>query len=141
MAFTFYISALVAHVGVQAVAMATASLMAQAAGAFPITDICPAPSNSISSVAIRQSVAITQTVARMSGVDRQWILNLVLVVSIALNVILLCCCCGTCLWRCCKSRRRQRSVETQSQCTYRRGNNPRFHGAFNFEGYVATHIH
>ena len=36
---------------------------------------------------------------------------------------------------------RRRTVATQSQCTYKRGVQPRFLGAFNFEGYVETHIH
>ena len=30
----------------------------------------------------------------------------------------------------------QRSVAVQSQCTYKRGPNARFHHAYNFEGYV-----
>ena len=37
--------------------------------------------------------------------------------------------------------RRQRSVATQSQCAYRRGANPQFKPDFNFQGYVATHLH
>ena len=128
-----------------AVALAAASLMARVAGASevavwePQPDTCPA------------------CPAPAAASNLFWVL--VAAISMMINVVL--------LWWHCRPRpppppppgwyqpppvavaiatpapvpRRLRSVATQSQCTYKRGMHPRFHGAFNFEGYVETHLH
>ena len=132
--------------------IAAASLMTRRAGAAEVA-IWPGPVSRDFCLAPAPATGFL-TPASTGGI----ILGLVLGISLVLNLMLLCCYC-----RCglrpplqleghqapvavavavpATVRPRQRDAATQSQCIYRRGPNPRFVAAFNFEGYIETHLH
>ena len=121
-----------------AVAIAAASLMARAAGASAAT-----------SVTIRETPGPGTCLALAPAAGPFW--PAMTALSIMLNVVLLYCCCRSSppppperpvmVAVATPPPCRQRSVSTQSQCTYKRGPGSRFHGAYNFEGIVETHLH